>query len=53
MEDKIDSINRKVNFIVGVIVVQIIFAIGIWIYVNGNSDNATDDAAYASDQMSY
>jgi hypothetical protein len=37
VEDKIDSINKKVNFIVGVIVFQILVVIGSWIYYNSPS----------------
>ncbi|MDA9986677.1 flagellar biosynthesis protein FlhA [Crocinitomicaceae bacterium] len=37
MEDKIDSIYKKVNFIVGVIVFQILVVIGFWIYNNSPS----------------
>ena len=39
MEAKIDSINKKVNFIVFVIVLQIIFSFGYYIY---QRNKATD-----------
>ena len=37
MEAKIDAINKKVNFIIGVIVVQILIALCLWVYYFSSS----------------
>ena len=50
MEDKIDAINKKINFIVFVIVAQIILGIGSYFYytqqINGVINNATDNVSF-------
>ena len=48
MEDKIDSINKKVNFIVIVIVAQIVLTVGTYLYYNSTVNKEADQLERAT-----
>ena len=50
MEDKIDSINKKVNFIVIVIVAQIVLTVGTYLYYTITANIEADKIERAAQQ---